>query len=200
MNGTIFEPASPPTEPGVRERILATALHLYNVNGYFNTSVHDVQRAAEVAIGSIYKHFGGKEGIAKALHEALLERMDRLIDEVIARHTSAHDRCRAVALALFELTEAEPETVSFILHARHREFMPDTPPICSSSPFVKLRDVVRQGQERGEIRAMDGWVAAASVFGAVIRMIHLRLDGVLQEPLPGYFDAVWTTAWRGVMT
>ncbi len=182
----------------VRNRILMSALHLYNANGYFNTSVHDVQRDADVAIGSIYKHFGGKEGIAEALYETLVERMDTIVSDVIAGLGNAQERCRAVALALFELTESEPETVSFILHAKHREFLPHVTPLCRSSPFVKLREVVLQGQKNGEIRRLDGWVAVASVFGAVIRMIQLRLDGVLTEPLTSYFDELWETAWRGV--
>ena len=48
----------------MRQYILDTALRLSTRDGYFDTSVHDVQRVAGVSIGSIYNHFGGKEGIA----------------------------------------------------------------------------------------------------------------------------------------
>ncbi len=198
MTNNVSSTAAQTRDRGVRSRILVSALHLYNVNGYFSTSVHDIQRDADVAIGSIYKHFGGKEGIAEALYHTLVERMDSMVSDVIAGYSSTQDRCRAMALALFELTESEPETVSFILHAKHQEFLPHVTPICSSSPFVKLRDIVGQGQMTGEIRPMDSWVAAASVFGGVIRMVHLRLDGMLTEPLTSYFDELWETAWRGV--
>ncbi|MCK5647871.1 MAG: TetR/AcrR family transcriptional regulator, partial [Gammaproteobacteria bacterium] len=61
-------------------RILTAALDLFVDNGYHNVSVHDVQKQANVSIGSIYNHFGGKEGIAKALYKHLLNEMNEMID------------------------------------------------------------------------------------------------------------------------
>ncbi len=51
----------------IRDDILAAALRLYTRDGYFNTSIHDIQREAGVSIGSIYNNFGGMEAVAKAL-------------------------------------------------------------------------------------------------------------------------------------
>jgi AcrR family transcriptional regulator len=182
----------------MRGHILDTALELFTRNGYFNTSIHDIQRAAGISIGSIYNHFGGKEGIAKALYHALLEQMDALVDAVTDERDSAYERGRAVVTRLFELTEQDPVSMRFILNAKHREFLPDEPPICSAKPFVKLRDIVNQGILSGEIRAMDPWVAAACTFGPALRMITLRLDDVLPNSLDGFADPVWDSAWLAV--
>lgn len=183
---------------GMRGHILETALRLFTGNGYFNTSIHDIQRQAGISIGSIYNHFGGKEGIAKALYHDLLERMDEVVDAVMLEQATAYGRGLAVVERLFELTEQDPVTMRFILNAKHREFLPDEPPICSASAFVKLRDIVNQGISSGEIRAMDPWVAAACTFGPALRMITLRLDGVMPSSLHGYAGPVWDSAWMGV--
>ncbi len=193
-----IEASASATTPGVRRRILDTALHLFTVRGYFNTSVHDVQREAGVSIGSIYNHFGGKEGIATALYDELLLEHEMLVDSLIAHHANTHDRCRALIQALFEATEREPERVGWVFHAKHTEFLPDRPPICSSTPFVKIREMVNEGLRNGELRPMDPWVAANSLLGAALHMIHLRLDRLISEPLPSYLDAVWEAAWRSV--
>lgn len=183
---------------GMRGLILDRALGLFTSNGYFNTSIHDIQREAGISIGSIYNHFGGKEGIAKALYHDLLEQMDTLIDEVTESSDTAYGRGRAVVARLFALTEQEPVSMRFILNAKHREFLPDEPPICSAKPFVKLRDIVNQGMLSGEIRTMDPWVAAACAFGPALRLITLRLDGVLPSSLEGFADPVWDSSWLAV--
>ncbi len=88
--------------------------------------------------------------------------------------------------------------MSFMLYARHREFLPDEPPVCSSRPFAMMRDMVSRGMARGEIRDMDAMVASTCLFGGPLRMITARLDGILPHPLPQYLDDVWNCAWRSV--
>jgi hypothetical protein len=85
-----------------------------------------------------------------------------------------------------------------MLYAKHKEFLPGEPPICSSKPFALMRDIVRMGMETGEIRRMDLMVASTSLFGGPIRMIMARLDGVLPAQLSRYLDEVWECAWRSV--
>ncbi len=181
-----------------RQLVLDSVLILFRDRGYFNTSVQDISRDSGVSIGSIYHHFGDKEGIARTLYASLSERMSSGIERAVARHETAHDRCRAVVKLLFDMTEAQPLVMDFMLYARHREFLPNENPICSSRPFELMRGIVAAGMERGEIRPMDVMVASTALFGGPIRMIMARLDNVLQAPLPRYLDEVWNCAWRSV--
>lgn len=197
MNTTTEAPArargTPPSE-----QVLDAALNLFTEQGYFNTSIPDIVKASSVSTGSIYHHFRDKEGIAKRLYESLVERMESHFDEIETHHASAHDRCRAVIALLFRITEHEPAIMRFMLFSRHREFIPDQQPVCSSRPFVQMREMVTAGMAAGEIRQMTPIVAAAGVFGGALRLIQLRLDGVLNTPLPEYLDEIWQCAWRSV--
>lgn len=181
-----------------RRQILDTVLALFGEHGYFATSVQDISRASGVSVGSIYHHFGDKEGIARALYQTLSERMSHSISWIIAHRRSAHDRCRGIVETLFDMTEAEPLVMDFMLYAKHRDFLPEEKPICSSRPFELMRTIIAAGMQSGEIRPMDLMVASSSLFGGPMRMIVARLDGVLQAPLPGYLDEVWDCAWRSV--
>lgn len=178
--------------------VLDSALHLFSTRGYFSTSIHDIRKASGVSIGSIYHHFGNKEALARALYQHLLSRLNETLQTIVASEGNAQERCRAVVMRLFELSETEPEALGFVLHARHREFLPDEPPICSSAPFQALRDLVEQGMAAGEVRRMDVRLAAACLFGGPLRCIHLRLDGVIERALPELIDEVWPCAWRSV--
>ena len=179
-------------------RILTAALKLFVNNGYHNVSIHDVQKAADVSIGSIYKHFGGKEGVARALYLHLLNEMNEMMDAVIATDHSAIEQCNRVIELLFEYTETRSDIIAFVLHAKHTEFLSDQPPICSAEPFQKLRAIVQKGMDTGEIQVIDNWIAASAIFGGAIRLIHLRLDGVIQRPLPELYDQLISATWNGM--
>ncbi|MES2368618.1 MAG: TetR/AcrR family transcriptional regulator [Pseudomonadota bacterium] len=183
-----------------RTLVLGAALRLFTEKGYFNTSVHDIGRTAGVSIGSIYHHFGDKEGLARTLYAALTARMQHLIHGVVRREGSSQDQARELVARLFAWAEAEPQEMAFLLYARHHEFLPNEPPVCASRPFAMMREMITRGIARGEIRQMDVMVASASLFGGPIRMITSRLDGILPQPLPGYLDEVWDCAWRAVAT
>ncbi len=182
----------------ISEKVLDASLRLFSEQGYFNTSVPDIVRAAGVSTGSIYHHFKDKEGIAKCLFDTLVERMETAFTEIEAEHQSAHDRCRAVIELLFRITEEEPAVMRFMLFSRHREFLPDEPPVCSSRPFVRMREMVIAGVAAGEVRPLSSVVAGSAVFGGALRLVRLRLDGVLREPLQQYLDEIWDCAWRSV--
>lgn len=186
------------TRNATREQILRSALQLFSTQGYFNTSIHDIQKASGVSMGSVYNHFAGKGAIAQALYDHLLERMERLVEGIVAENAGAYASCRAMVAALFDLTEREPQTMAFVLNARHREFLGDRPHICSSRPFTRMRDIVIDGMERGEIRRLDPWVAASLAFGPALRLIALRLDGLLDRPPGDQLDPLWDATWQSL--
>jgi AcrR family transcriptional regulator len=181
-----------------REQVLETAIRLFTRQGYFNTSIPDIVRESGVSTGSIYHHFGDKEGIAKALFEMLVTRMEAALDDIERQHDTVQARCRAVIELLFRITEDEPEVMAYMLFVKHKEFMPGMASVCSSRPFRHMREMVARGMETGEVRPMDTLVAASSMFGGALRMINLRLDGILERPLDEYLDEIWSCAWRSV--
>ncbi len=193
-------PRSPANVPPgqIREKILGASLVLFTQRGYFNTSVPDIARTAQVSVGSIYHYFKDKEDVARALYVGLMEGLQGELDRIAQQHVVAHDRCRAVMAMLFDLTESNREAMDFMLYAKHREFLPSERPVCSSKPFETMRDFVKSGMTQGDIRNIDVMVATSCLFGGAIRLITARLDGVLTEPLPDRMDSVWECAWRSV--
>jgi AcrR family transcriptional regulator len=182
----------------VHQQVLGTAIRLFTEQGYFNTSVPAIVRESGVSTGSIYHHFGDKEGVAIALFNNLVERMEKEFDDIEHRNNNAHDRCRAIIELLFEITEKEPEVMSFMLFVKHKEFMPGMAPVCSSRPFKQMRAMVSRGMGTGEVKQLDEMVAASSIFGGALRLISLRLDGVLENSLEHYIEEIWDCAWRSV--
>ena len=86
----------------------------------------------------------------------------------------------------------------YVLYTKHREFLPDELPVCSSQPFEIMRSMVEAGIDRGEIERCDLLVASTCLFGGAIRMITAYLDGVVDRPLADYLDDLWFCSWRAV--
>lgn len=181
-----------------RDLILSTALLLFTERGYFATSVHDIRRSAGLSIGSIYHHFESKEAIARSIYDDLLSRITSVAEEAAASATTTKGKCRAIIAALFALSETDPLTMHFVLHARHREFLPEALPICSTRPFEMMKEIIADGIASGEVRPLDPIVASAVVFGGAIRLLHLSLDGVLSRPAASYLEEIAEAGWRGV--
>jgi TetR/AcrR family transcriptional regulator, repressor of fatR-cypB operon len=180
-------------------RILTAGLKLFVKHGYHKVSVHDIQKLANVSIGSIYNHFGGKEGIANKLYYHILNEMDELVDDGVRNKTTTKEKCEEIIRLLFNYTESHRDIISFVFQPNHRDFLPEEPPICSASPFQRMRDIIEQGMQQGEIRQMPTEIAASAIFGVAIRMVQLRLDGIVVKPLPEYLDEVLDAGWHGII-
>lgn len=179
-------------------RILTAALDLFVTRGFHNVSIHDVQKMANVSIGSIYNHFGGKEGIAKALYTHLLNEINEMIDSVQEELSSPVAQCNRVIELLFEYTETKTHIISFILYSKHSEYIQDGTPICSAEPFQRLRNIIQAGMDQDEIKKTDLLIASSVIFGGAIRMIHLRLDGLVTKPLPHFYEEVISATWSSL--
>ena len=182
----------------LKQKVLSTALELFSDKGYFNTSVHDIRKAAGVSTGAIYHHFENKEALAKSLYETLLSDMNEAIEAACVNKKGCLDKSTAVIERMFRLTMDKPREMQFVLLAQHREYLPDEPPICSSKPFQAMKNIVVEGIRNKEVRKMDSWVAATAMFGGALRMMNLQLDGALKKSLMKYVDEVVECAWRGI--
>ena len=195
-----FLNALPPSPEPIDCKILTAALDLFVDKGYHNVSIHEVQKQAEVSIGSIYKHFGGKEGVAQALYKHILNEVDVMIDLVIKDIHTPVEQLEEIIKRLFEHTETHKKIISFIFHSKHADFLADQPLICDAAPFVKIRSITAQAIKNGDIKDIDVSVATSIIMGGAIRMIQLRLDGLIEKPLTDYIDVLLSSLWGGIKT
>jgi TetR/AcrR family transcriptional regulator, repressor of fatR-cypB operon len=179
-------------------KILTAGLDLFVEKGYHNVSIHEVRELADVSIGSIYRYFGGKEGIAQALYTHILNEVDELIDRVTQEIPSPVEQLEEIIKQLFQHTETHRNIIAFVFHSKHADFLTDQPLICDAAPFVKIRAITAQAINNNDIKDINTAVATSIIFGSAIRMIQLRLDGAIEEPLNTYSEILMESIWGGI--
>src|SRR5256886_8589320 len=91
-------PAIRPVIADKRSAILRAAISVFANNGYFNSKVADIARAAGVADGTVYLYFKSKEEILhsvfdRSMEEAIADgrkRLDKIVDPRERLRSIAH--------------------------------------------------------------------------------------------------------------
>jgi len=77
------------TRANTREEILSAALALFTEIGYEATTIALIQSRSGASIGSIYHHFGSKEGIAEALCDEGIQLYRDRLKALLTEHEGA---------------------------------------------------------------------------------------------------------------
>lgn len=181
-----------------RAEVLSATLKLFSEKGFFRTSMQDISVEAGVSIGSIYYHFKNKEIIARALYDMLLDQMSAQTRCFLEKEDTFQESCRGLILHFFKVAEQEPQALKFLLYARHQEFMPEHPAICQARPFELLMEAAQKAITRGELRDVDPMVLITTIFGGPMRLMLMKIDGIMDAPIEDYFEASWECIWRGI--
>ncbi len=88
-----------------RQRILDATLKLHSERGIFGTSWSDIARAADVAVGTVYRYFPSLEELVPACGELLMQRTQppqpEDISGILGEAQAPVERLQRVAEALF---------------------------------------------------------------------------------------------------
>ncbi len=124
-----------------RSEIVEAAYRLFMEKGYGSVSVDDIIRISGGSKSSVYKYFGSKEGILKAVIESLADQMLREIHLEFPSGKSPREALNRVGMVLVDLALSEEA----IHQHRHAVFLASTHP-----------DVAKLWYESGPKRGIDG--------------------------------------------
>jgi TetR/AcrR family fatty acid metabolism transcriptional regulator len=185
-----------------REAILRAAIKVFAGNGYFNSKVSDIARAANIADGTVYLYFKSKDEI---LHSVFDRAMDEFIAEgkrEIAEIAEADAKLRRIAQLHLERLSADRElAIVFQVELRgSTKFMEEF----SAAGFAEYLDIIRQtiveGQKQGVFRAdFNPTVGAKILYGALDEMVTNWILSKKSYSLAPMADTVLEIFFGGVM-
>lgn len=104
-----------------REAILEAALDCFLLNSVAGTTIDDLRQRSGASVGSIYHHFGSKEGLAAELYlNTLRDYQDSFIKAVVTSRSARTGVEDAVRCHL-QWVAANPNRASYLFHCREPE-------------------------------------------------------------------------------
>src|SRR5690606_15574447 len=150
--------------------------------------------------GSIYHHFGSKEGVAAALYIELLRRYREPLLERLERTRSARGFVRTLVLHHLDWAAAHPDWARFLNEMRSEAVAVNAAELRESTRrFLEL--LARRVDayiEAGEIVKMPKQLYASVIIGPAQDVVRQWLRGRLELDLAEVRTPLANAAWRAV--
>jgi len=155
-------------------RIQRAAIEVFASKGYFGARMTDVAAAAEVADGTLYLYFDGKEHLLMSIFDEVLGRFIERLDEEIATLEDPIQKL-SVMVRLHLETLGRDHALAHVLQieTRHsRRFMSLFTRGKLGEYLNRVREIVEEGQEVGAFRRdISPGLVTNLVFGAVDELV-----------------------------
>lgn len=183
----------------LRERLFRSALQLFASKGYAETTVEDITESADVGKGTFFNYFPSKEHILMAFGEMQLAKLESVIREARASNQPMYEVLRSLVMRMTEEPIRNPAIVRALLQAN-----------LSSVPVrgemlrihdrnrVLMGQLIRHGQERGEIRADMPAEEIAQVWRQTIFGTLMFWSLVGDATLTARIESAIYTLWDGI--
>jgi TetR/AcrR family fatty acid metabolism transcriptional regulator len=153
-----------------RQRILRAAIEVFARKGYFSARMTDVAKAAEVADGTLYLYFEGKEHLLISVFDDFMGSFVNQLRTEVAKVKDPLDKLRTVIKFHLETLGRDRELAHVMqIETRHsRRFMNLFTRGRLGEYFLLLREIIEEGQRSGTFRDdIRPGLAINFVFGAV---------------------------------
>jgi len=188
---------------GKRESILRAATRVFARNGYFNSKVADIARAAGVADGTVYLYFKSKEEILHSIFDQNMAEAIAADRKLIDKLRDPREKLRRIAMLHLERLGADRDlAVVFQVELRgSTKFMEEFSAAGFAEYLGLLRAIFEEGQRSGVFRKeLNAKVAAKIFFGALDEMATNWIISKRSYKLEPMADVVMDVFLNGVTT
>lgn len=181
----------------IRERLFRAALTLFGKKGFGETTIEDITEAADVGKGTFFNYFPSKDHILLAFGEMQLGKLEAAVGEARRSNEPMSGILRALGVRMTQEPTRNPEIIRALLQA----YLSTTPVreamLSLQKRMLELHtELIRLGQERGEIRAdvpAEGmaYVFRQTIFGTLL-IWSLYGDATLHARIEAALNLLWT--------
>ena len=179
------------TDTARSRAILSTASRLFAEKGYGNATTSEIAREAGVAEGTLYHHFGSKDGIFLTLFDETIEGFLSGIEDLLARETTGREALSSLARFLFGYVARHQEQYLILLrdfpaHLTVEHFAAGAPRREKLNRITELLSrVLARGKADGTLHLPFPVRDTAEMLrGSFYGAVRLKLLGLIGAPFP----------------
>lgn len=179
------------TDTARSRAILSTASRLFAEKGYSNATTSEIAREAGVAEGTLYHHFGSKDGIFLTLFDETIEGFLGGVENLLARERTGRETLSALARFLFDYVSRHQEQYLILLrdfpvHLTVEQFADGSPRRKKLDRITELFSrVLARGRADGTLHLPFPVRETAEMLrGTFYGTTRLKMLGLLQVSFP----------------
>lgn len=176
-----------------KAKIERTALKLFAEKGVDQTTTKDLALGAEIAEGTIYRHFESKEALIQHMFAVNYLPLAAELDALQQGQSGLRAKLAAMCARFCELFDSDPDLYRFLFFVQHGQI--EKLPADARTPVKVIGTVLSDAMAAGEIPRRDPALATAWILGAVTQpavfLIYGRITGPLSPRAPEISDACW---------
>lgn len=198
---SVFERVEPGARKTTKRHILKCALECFDEQGLEATTIDTIRQRADSSIGTIYHHFGNKEGLVAAIFLAALDDQQAQIGQALRLATDARQAIVALITTYMTWVTEQPKLARFMFQART---------LVASSSFKNeldarnkqrygsLQNYLTEGVKKGEIRSLPRETYASLLIGQSENYCRAWLSGRVKGAPLEHAEVFAEAAWRSV--
>ena len=177
-----------------KERIDTEAMRLFVEKGVDATSIRDISSAADIAEGTIYRHYTSKDEMVWQLFYQNYCRIYNEINSAQSSQDTLRDKLGAMIKYICELFDNDRVMFIYLLVLQHGQAQKLT----SKAPSIPtlLSKLITEAIKRKEIPAQKANLSAAFVMGIVLQTVNFLTIEQLQGKMAKYQQDISQTAWK----
>lgn len=177
-----------------RPDIVQVATSLFAARGIDGVSMRDIAEAAGVREAAIYRHFAGKDELAREIFLSWYGWHCQQVHQIVTGTGSRKEQLRGIVGQEFTVAERYPEAFLYFC-ANEMKFLSALPP---EIPAVRdsLIAFIKEGQCQGEFRPGDTELMVDMLSGALCEVALSWVRRQRRGRLRRHVDLVADNCWR----
>lgn len=169
-----------------KARIERAALTLFAEHGVDGVSTKQIASEAGISEGAIYRHFSGKEDLARTLMRTIHSRLTDMIRLAAHDNETLNAQIRFIVRHYCRIADDDWMLFQYhILHLHHFPRLADGP---GESPIGAAAELLEAAMARDEIKNGEPFILAAMALGTVLQAAQAKVFGYVTGPLSGQTD------------
>ncbi|MEX0606318.1 MAG: TetR/AcrR family transcriptional regulator [Marinobacter sp.] len=203
MSQDAFERVLPGARKTNKRHILRCALECFLEHGLESTTIEIIRHRAGVSVGTIYHHFGKKEGLVAALFFAALDDHKALMWPELEKATTPRTAIEQLVKSYIGWVTQEPELARFMFLARASVAAGPhgvTLMLRNREQYAFLQTWLAKGVKLGQIRPLPKETYASLLVGQAENYCRAWLSGRVPTSPNDHATVFAEAAWRSLAT
>ncbi|MHA6493190.1 TetR/AcrR family transcriptional regulator [Pseudomonas borbori] len=184
-----------------KDEILQAALACFTEVGVDATTIEMIRDRSGASIGSLYHHFGNREGIIAALYMVGTGQYAELLEQGFAQASSAEACVKLLVTSYIDWVVANPDWARFILHSRSRVEASERGGElreANHEHFSRIYHALAGYREQGQFKDMPDDCLASLIIGPTHDFTRNWLAGRTHTALDDCRELLAQAAWDSV--